>query len=649
MPVAIPKNNESSSSNNRLVPSSWNLTDKDYFLNITLSELFEKQASKTPDTIALKFAADTLTYDQVNRYANQLAYKLRACGVTKESVVGVCFDRSFEMVISLMAILKAGGAYLPIDPDFPDERKQFIVSDAQLENIITQPSYKDTFSNVKNAISFTLYDDWLKAYSGDNLAPVASCENAAYVIYTSGSTGTPKGAVNTHAGIVNRLLWMQDCFSLTETDVIIQKTPYSFDVSVWEFFWPLITGARLVIAQPDGHRDPQYIYNIILTEKITTIHFVPSMLQIFLETEHLSRLQSLRRVICSGEALPYVLQEQFFSKCTCDLFNLYGPTEAAVDVTWWKCLRNDSRKIVPIGKPIANIRIYILDEKMNQVPVGEPGELHIGGVGVARGYLNRPELTTSNFIRDCFSNKPHAQLYKTGDICRYLDDGAIEYLGRGDDQVKIRGFRIEPGEIEKTICSFDGVKAAVVVAKETSGKSEKILVGYLLADFEAIPVSALRKHMAKHLPEYMVPSKFVKLDSFPLNANGKVSKKALPEPKTDRPLLQRSYKSPDSELEQKIASIWESHLNLEPVGIEDNFFELGGTSLIAGMIINTIQNTISKQVSIVSLFQNPTVRTLSLAIKNSTTTESNNRPEHSDRIQMQKKMTNQMKWLKRKV
>jgi len=215
--------------------------------------------------------------------------------------------------------------------------------------------------------------------------------------------------------------------------------------------------------------------------------------------------------------------------------------------------------------------------------------------------------------------------------------------------VKIRGFRIEPGEIEKTICSFDGVKAAVVVAKETSGKSEKILVGYLLADFEAIPVSALRKHMAKHLPEYMVPSKFVKLDSFPLNANGKVSKKALPEPKTDRPLLQRSYKSPDSELEQKIASIWESHLNLEPVGIEDNFFELGGTSLIAGMIINTIQNTISKQVSIVSLFQNPTVRTLSLAIKNSTTTESNNRPEHSDRIQMQKKMTNQMKWLKRKV
>jgi amino acid adenylation domain-containing protein len=633
----------------RAVPSSWNQTDKDYFLNITLSELFEKQARKTPATIALKFAANTLTYEHVNRYANQLAHKLRECGVTKESVVGVCFDRSFEMVISLMAILKAGGAYLPIDPDFPDERKQFIVSDAQLENIIVQPSYRSTFSNVKNNISFTLSDDWLKAYSGDNLSPVASCENAAYVIYTSGSTGTPKGAINTHAGIVNRLLWMQDCFALNETDAIIQKTPYSFDVSVWEFFWPLITGARLVIAQPDGHRDPQYIYNVIINEKITTIHFVPSMLQIFLENDNLSRLQSLRRVICSGEALPYVLQEQFFSKCTCDLFNLYGPTEAAVDVTWWKCVRNDSRKIVPIGKPIANIRIYILDEKMNQVPIGESSELYIGGVGVARGYLNRQELTASKFIKDCFSNKPHAQLYKTGDICRYLDDGAIEYLGRVDDQVKIRGFRIEPGEIEKAICSFDGVKATVVVAKETADKSEKILVGYLLAEFDAIPVSDLRKHIAKHLPEYMVPSKFVKLDSLPLSPNGKVDKKALPEPKTDRPLLQQLYKTPDSEIEQKIASIWEAHLNLEPVGMDDNFFELGGTSLIAGMIINTIQNTISNQISIVSLFENPTVRTLSLAIKNSSNTESNSTSEHSDRIQMQKKMTNQMKWLKKKM
>ncbi|NOK39811.1 AMP-binding protein, partial [Corallococcus exercitus] len=386
--------------------------------------------------------------------------------------------------------------------------------------------------------------------------------------------------------VVNRLLWMQAAYGLGPSDVVLQKTPFSFDVSVWEFFWPLMTGARLVVAKPGGHQDPAYLARLISEAGVTTLHFVPSMLQVFLEEPGLEACTSLRRVVCSGEALPVELAERCLRRLPwAGLHNLYGPTEAAVDVTFHQCLPGESRRSVPIGRPVANTQIRLLDSRLEPVPVGVPGELFIGGVQVGRGYLGRPELTAERFIPDAFSDMPGARLYRTGDVARWLPDGAIEYVGRADFQVKVRGLRIELGEIESALEQHPGVRQAVVVAREDAA-GDKRLVAYVAcrSGAEAVDVSALRARLHEKLPEYMVPSAFVVLEALPLTPSGKVDRKALPAP--EAPVSTAEYVAPRNPTEEKLAALWAQVLRVPRVGATDHFFELGGHSLLATQLVS---------------------------------------------------------------
>ncbi len=431
----------------------WNDTRADWDLERPLHVWIGEQARRTPDAAALTFEGETLTYRELDDRAGRLAARLRRLGAGPEIRVGIAAERSLELVVGLLGILKAGACYVPLDPSYPAERLAFMLEDSQegIEEpiLLTQERLASALPPHRGRV--LLLDEIMDA--APVAAPVVLPEHPAYVIYTSGSTGRPKGAVNSHRAIVNRLVWMQEEYGLTPGDVVLQKTPFSFDVSVWELFWPLMVGARLVVARPGGHQDTAYLAGLIRREGVTTLHFVPSMLQVFLEQPGVETCASLRRVICSGEALPFELQQRFFAKMGsfAGLHNLYGPTEAAVDVAVWACESNGARPIVPIGRPISNLGIHILDRSLHPAPMGVPGELHIAGVGLARGYLNRPAMTAERFIPDPFG-PPGARLYRTGDLSRYLPDGRIEYLGRLDHQVKIRGFRIELGEIEATLC-----------------------------------------------------------------------------------------------------------------------------------------------------------------------------------------------------
>ncbi len=550
----------------------WNHTHTEYSLQC-LHQLIEQQVEKTPDAIALVFADEKLTYWQLNNRANQLAHYLQTLGVKPETKVGICVERSLEMVVGILGILKAGGAYVPIDPEYPAQRQLFMLQDCKTTVLLTQAKFKATLPDSLHIICL----DWkdFAQQPTHNLTTSVTPENLAYIIYTSGSTGIPKGAMNTHIAVANRLLWMQETYHLSADDRIIQKTPFSFDVSVWELFLPLLTGACLVIAQPGGHKDSNYLVNLIAQEQITTVHFVPSMLRIFLQETGLEKCISLQRVFCSGEALPFDLQQSFFQHLNAQLYNLYGPTEAAIDVTAWTCQKESTEAVVPIGYAIANIQIYILNADYNLVPVGVPGELYIGGIGLARGYGDFPDLTAQKFIPHPWSLEPGMRLYKTGDTARYRLDGSIEYLGRSDNQVKIRGFRIELGEIENALRQLPEVRETVVVVREDI-PGEQRLVAYVVAD----KISNFRQFLSDKLPEYMIPAVFVPLPAIPLTANGKIDRRGLPVPDAVRPELTK-YVSARTPIEAKLVTIWAEVLHLEQVGIHDNFFELGGDSILS--------------------------------------------------------------------
>ncbi|HSN86309.1 MAG TPA: amino acid adenylation domain-containing protein, partial [Thermoanaerobaculia bacterium] len=432
-------------------------------------------------------------------------------------------------------------------------------------------------------------------------------DNLAYVIFTSGSTGTPKGAMNTHAAIANRILWMQDAYRLDETDRVLQKTPSTFDVSVWEFFWPLTVGARLVVARPEGHRDPSYLLGTILAEGITVLHFVPSMLQIFLGEPGIERAAGVRQVMASGEALPADLARRFFEHLPgARLHNLYGPTEAAVDVTAWTCEPGSPEAVVPIGRPIANLEIRVLDRLQRPVPVGAPGELCIGGAGVARGYLGQPGLTAERFVPDPEPRPPGGRLYRTGDLSRWRPDGRLEYLGRLDHQVKIRGMRIEPGEIETALAAFPAVREAVVVMREDR-PGDRRLVAYLVARDGALQMEHLRVSLRERLPEPMVPSSFVLLEAFPVTANGKLDRRALPPSEDGRPAGPAVL--PRTDTEEAIAAAWREALRLEAVGVEDSFFDLGGHSLLVVQVHRRLV-PVFPGLAVVDLFRYPTISAL---------------------------------------
>ncbi|MEV7551149.1 non-ribosomal peptide synthase/polyketide synthase [Amycolatopsis sp. NPDC089917] len=543
--------------------TEWNRTARDVPA-ATVPELFEAQVARTPDAPAVVFEGEELSYAEFDARANRLARWLVERGVGAESVVAVSLPRSLDLVVALYAVHKAGGAYLPIDRDYPADRVAFMLEDAAPAVVLDE-----------------LPD--LDGYSGENLGRVVDPASPAYVIYTSGSTGRPKGVVVPHSGIVNRLSWMQDEYGLTCEDRVLQKTPSSFDVSVWEFFWPLITGATLVVAKPEGHKDPAYLAELIRTAGITTVHFVPSMLALFLETADCT---GLRRVICSGEALP----SELAARVDVPLHNLYGPTEASVDVTAWRA-GAEITPSVPIGRPVWNTRTYVLDARLAPVPPGVPGELYLAGVQLARGYLARPGLTAERFVADPFGG-PGERMYRTGDVARWSDDGVLEFLGRVDDQVKIRGFRVELGEVEAALTASGSVTRAVVVAREER------LIAYIVGSDDG-----LRDAVAAKLPEHMVPSAFVVLDEIPLTPNGKLDRKALPAPE----FATTEGREPRNAREEALCALFADVLGVERVGIDDGFFTLGGHSLLVMRLVSRISATLDATVSVRDVFDAPTV------------------------------------------
>ncbi len=567
----------------RQVVEEWNATKRSY-APATVPELIYACVRREPEAVAVRLDEQSLSYEELWLRSSAVAAELRRRGVGPDVLVGICAERSLELVIGLLGILQAGGAYVPIDPSYPADRIAYMLADAAPAVLLTQPGLRGKLP------PFTGQCLDLSAAMPEESETVCfpptpvRLEHLAYTIYTSGSTGQPKGAGNTHGGLLNRLQWMQEYFSLTAADRVLQKTPFSFDVSVWEFFWPLMTGAELVLAQPDEHKDGLRLKERIIRQKITTLHFVPPMLQAFLETPGVDACAgTLRRVICSGEALGESVQRQCWSRLPgVELHNLYGPTEAAIDVTAWPCDPTAPADPVPIGRPIANTHIYLLDRRGEPVPVGVTGELHIGGVNVARGYHRRPALTAEKFVPDPFNAEPGRRMYRTGDLARYRPDGAIEYLGRLDHQVKIRGVRIELGEIESCLCRHPDMQEAVVVAQDTA-VGNKRLVSYVVPRAgQKVAGETIRQWVGSQLPEAFVPSIVLSLATLPLTPNGKVDRKALPVPDLQAKLSQ-AYEEPATEPERILADIWAEVLGQPRVGRLHNFFELGGDS------INTLQ------------------------------------------------------------
>ncbi|HEX2206978.1 MAG TPA: amino acid adenylation domain-containing protein [Longimicrobium sp.] len=588
--------------------------------DLPVHRLFEAHAAAAPDAIALVFGERVMTRAELNTRANRLARRLRARGVGAEARVGVCLHRSPELVVALLAIDKAGGAYVPLDPADPPERLAWLREDAGAALVL---SSTDLAEAVGDAPVLWMDREPLDAESAGNLesppsAPprsflaerggrTAPADALMYVIYTSGSTGRPKGAMNGRRGVLNRLHWMRRAYGIGADDVFLQKTPFSFDVSVQEFFLPLMTGARLVLARPGGHRDPAYLRELMRTQGVTWVHFVPAMLAAFLEQPGLEGLTALRHVFSSGEALPRALAERCLARlpASVELHNLYGPTEAAIDVSFWPCRGDDASRPVPIGRPVANTRLYVLDAALQPVPHGVTGELYIAGVQVGRGYLRRPALTAERFIPDPFSPGRGARMYRTGDRARVRPDGAIDYAGRADQQVKLRGFRIEPGEIETALRGHPEVRDAVAVVR-SDGPGGARLVAYVVprAGSAAPSAAALRAFLGGSLPEHMIPTAFVAMEALPLTASGKTDRRALPAPALP---ADRDHVPPTTPAEKTIAGFWAEALGVERVGVHDNFFELGGHSLLVTRLHARMEEAFAREITLVDLFRHTTV------------------------------------------
>ncbi|UKE71447.1 non-ribosomal peptide synthase/polyketide synthase [Xanthomonas graminis] len=597
----------------------FNVTANDLGGTGYLHRQIEAQAQRTPQAIAVVEAQVELTYAELDARANRLAHHLIALGVVPEDRVAICLPRSLDLIVALLAVLKAGGAYLPLETDAPPTRLDGMLADARPSVLLTR---RDTAAALapRADLHTVLLDAepaaWTSAATYAPLVTALHPQHPAYVIYTSGSTGTPKGVVNTHAGIDNRLLWMQQELQLQPEQRVLQKTPVGFDVSVWELFWPLRVGARLVLAEPGGHKDPAYLTDLIEQTGIDTVHFVPSMLRVFVETLPDGACASLRRIVCSGEALPADLAHAARERLPqARLYNLYGPTEAAVDVSVWECTEADTHS-VPIGRPIANTQLHVLDVHKQRSPIGVAGELQIAGVQLARGYLGRPDLTAERFVPDPFAEQPGQRMYRTGDLARWRADGALEYLGRNDHQVKLRGVRIELGEIAAALRGCDGVSEAIVIARDDTG--EQRLIAYLVGDAKHLAADALRMQLAARLPEVMLPSGHVWLDALPLTANGKLDRRALPAPDADA-LAVQAYAPPEGELEPLLATLWSELLGVEQIGRHDSFFALGGHSLLAVQLISRLRSALGLELPLAAVFAQPRLADLAQALLHAAT------------------------------
>lgn len=550
-----------------------------------LHDLISRQALATPDATAVVSEDRSLSYAHLESWANSWAARLRdEYGVGRGQIVAVCAPRSVELSVALLAILKSGAAYLPIAVDCPDERARYMLEESRAAVVLAPEPLGRRFAGTLPVVPLDGEPrrhepvEFVRPGDSDPTDP-------AYVIYTSGSTGRPKGAVLSHAGVVNRLLWMRRAYDIRATDRILQKTPYTFDVSVWEFFLPLLSGATLVSARPEGHHDPRYLSDLIRREAITIVHFVPAMLTPFLDEPGVGGCGSLRHVFCSGEALPRHTQDRCLDLLDTELHNLYGPTEASIDVTAWTCQRDDSRRYVPIGRPIDNMFALVLDEDLRPVPDGQVGELYLGGVGLATGYLARSELTREVFLPSPLPDGPD-RIYRTGDLVRRHPDGELEYCGRRDRQVKVRGFRIELGEVESRLCDVPEVVEAIVSTEKTSGGADRLIAFLRLRPGATVSLGGLRDALAVHLPEYMIPSSIRLVDRVPVTANGKADLPALHRTAGPPLAAEAPWTAPRDETEQTLVDLWATVLDVYPVGVHDDFFELGGDSLLGLRVIS---------------------------------------------------------------
>ena len=584
----------------------WNNTTREYPSNKCIHQLFEEQVTRSPDAVAIVFEGEQLTYRKLNAKANQLAHYLKTLGVEPEVLVGICLERSLEMIVALLGILKAGGSYVPLDPAYPQERLAFMLEDTQMPMLLTKAQQLENLPPHQARV-VCLDSDWEEIALEREVNPYSEVtpDNLAYVIYTSGSTGKPKGVLLAHRGLCNLATAQMQLFDVQIDSRILQFASFSFDASVWEVFMALVAGATLVLAMPDSLMPGLALIGLLRDEAITTVTLPPSALAV-LPSEELPKLQT---IIVAGEACPPDLMARWASGHR--FFNAYGPTEATVCATVALC--NDGSQKLPIGRPIANTQVYLLDEKLQLVPIGVRGELYIGGDGLAKGYLNRPDLTDEKFIPNPFSNEHGSRLCKTGDLACYLPDGNIEFLGRIDHQVKIRGFRIELGEIEAAISQHPAVKETAVIAREDI-PSHKSLAAYIVS-FQPLTSNDLRNFLKEKLPDYMIPAAFIMLDALPLTPNGKIDSCALPAPDASTLSRETPFIPPRTPTEKTLAAIWAEVLGVQQIGINDNFFTLGGHSLIATQIISRLREAFKIELPLHHLFEAPTIATLSKAIE----------------------------------
>ena len=596
----------------------WNQTAAEY-PGKYVAELFEEQVAHSPHAVAVKSEEGKLSYSDLNARANGIANALRNRNVGPESLVGVYLERSFDMVAALLGVLKAGAGYVPLDPAYPMERLQYMLKDSRVTVVLCSGSASEEFHGM-DCEAWKLEDIPLTEEPEERkFNTQLSGDHPAYVIFTSGSTGEPKGVMLTHASLQNHMAWMQQVHPLGPEDRVLQKTVFTFDASVWEFYAPLLSGGTLVMARPGGHRDPEYLAECLREEAITVLQLVPLQLRLLLEQDGLRHCHTLKRVYCGGEALTRDLVQSFYRQLPwAKLYNLYGPTEATIDATIGECSSTQESDSAPIGKPIANTQVYVLGEGGEPVPVGTWGELYIGGAALGRGYLYRPELTAESFVPNPFSSIGGERLYRTGDQVRWLQNGELEFLGRLDHQVKFRGHRLELGEIGAALLRHPDIKQAVGVIREDGGDTR--LVAYFVAREGELSRAELRRYLFTVLPEYAVPSEFVQLDQLPLLPNGKINRQALPAPATVE-MEDETYVAPRNRVEEILCNLWAKLLNAHKVGIHDNFFELGGDSILSIQVVARAREA-GLQLTARQMFERQTIAELAELLKNTAPAES---------------------------
>ncbi|HJQ69040.1 MAG TPA: amino acid adenylation domain-containing protein [Blastocatellia bacterium] len=593
----------------------WNGVGRDYSRERFIHKMFEDQARRTPEAIAIITGEERLTYEELNDRAERLADYLTRSGVATETCVGIFMERSVEMVVGILAVLKAGGAYLPLDPEYPEERLQFMLEDSHASMLLTQKKLADKLPP-HSAQTIFVDDDRERLEQQPSAGSSAETfgESLAYVLYTSGSTGKPKGVMISHDAIRNHMAWMSAAFPLDESDRVLQKTAFSFDASVWEFYAPLIAGATLVMASPGAHRDPRQLVDEIVKYRITTLQLVPTLLRALLDQTDISKCKSLRRVFVGGEVLTTELVHELKSQLDVEVYNLYGPTEAAIDTTCQRCEGGRERQVESLGRPISNAQVYLLDTHLQLAPILSPSEIYIAGAGLARGYLNAPEMTADRFIPNPFGQTAGSRLYRTRDVGRYLSDGSIEYIGRSDQQVKVRGYRIEFGEVEAVLSQHPDVSEAIISFREDS-PGDRRLVAYVVTKAGAeTTADSLRGFLKESLPDYMLPSSFMFLDDLPLTSNGKVDRRALPAPDRSAADLGAGFVAPGTLIEEALAAIWSELLGLEKIGINNDFFDLGGHSLLASQVVSRVRDIFQIELPLRRFFLSPTISGLAAAV-----------------------------------